>query len=82
MQQLCVLPDHQRRGLGESLIDATVAEVKQGGLAGIWLGVWDRADWVHAFYERRGFDTVGSQVFRLGSCEQVHLLMWRDLSDG
>lgn len=41
----------------------------------MWFGVWEHNLRARAFYERRGFRPVGTETFRLGSDDQVDLLM-------
>lgn len=76
IRQLYVRPSFQRFGLGRKLVDAATAEASARGLDGVWLSVWDRADWARRFYTSCGFRTVGSTDFRLGSSEQTDLVMW------
>ena len=41
----------------------------------MWFDVWEHNLRARAFYERRGFRPVGTETFRLGSDDQVDLLM-------
>jgi GNAT superfamily N-acetyltransferase len=41
----------------------------------MWLGVWEHNLRARAFYQRWGFRAVGTETFRLGSDDQVDLLM-------
>jgi hypothetical protein len=41
----------------------------------VWLGVWEHNRRAKAFYVQWGFRPVGTETFRLGSDEQVDLLM-------
>ena len=60
---LYVLPEHQGRGVGQALCEASVAEFKGRGCAG--MRVWVLAGAAH-FYERRDCDLVEDGEFRLG----------------
>ena len=41
----------------------------------MWFDVWEHNLRARAFYERRGFRPVGTETFRLGSDDQLDLLM-------
>ena len=45
------------------------------GHGSVWLGVWEHNRRARAFYERWGFRPVGAETFRLGSDDQLDLLM-------
>lgn len=81
IQQLYIHPDHQRRGVGKALVDAVRGEARSVGLTGVWLGVWEKADWAIDFYLNYGFRKVGSHAFQLASSRQMDLLMWISATD-
>lgn len=58
----------------------TLETAAASGYRTLWLGVWERNPRAIAFYERWGFATVGSHVFRLGSDDQTDLIMERPVS--
>lgn len=76
IQQLYIHPAYQGRGIGKALVDAARDEAKSLGLKGIWLGVWERADWAIAFYTKCGFQRCGTYSFMLASSPQTDWLMW------
>ena len=75
IQQLYIDPRHQRRGIGKALVDAALAEARSLNIAGVWLGVWEKADWAINFYSKYGFVKFGIHTFKLGSTEQTDLLL-------
>ena len=81
IQQLYIDPRHQRRGIGKALVESALAETRTLGLTGVWLGVWERADWAINFYLKYGFAKFGSHAFKLGSSQQTDLLMWISAQD-
>ena len=81
IQQLYIHPSHQRRGVGKVLVDAALDEARSAGLMGVWLGVWEKADWAIDFYLNCGFRNVGSHAFQLASSRQMDLLMWMPATD-
>lgn len=81
IRQLYIHPDYQRRGIGKALIDAAIDEARSARLAGVWLGVWEKADWAIDFYLNYGFRKFGSHAFQLASSRQIDLLMWISTAD-
>jgi diamine N-acetyltransferase len=65
------------RGIGAALIRASLERAALLGCDVIWLGVWERNPRAIAFYERWGFETVGTKEFRLGDDIQHDLVMCR-----
>ena len=76
VQQLYVSTDHQRKGVGEFLIDVVKQRCEAEGFAGIWLSVWTEAHWAVPFYEKVGFRPLGEIPFSLAETEFVDYLMW------
>ena len=76
------LYSHQRflgQGVGQQLMDACFARAKEEARDVMWLGVWEFNPRAQRFYERNGFQVVGSHTFVLGSDPQTDLLMQRDI---
>ena len=63
------------KGVGAALMDRCFKIASDQGFKTLWLGVWERNFRAQAFYKKYDFSTVGSHMFRLGSDEQVDLLM-------
>ena len=76
VQQLYVDADRQRSGVGTALMDCAVVTAREEGLAGLWLSVWQDADWATAFYESYGFEKIGTAEFWLGRTCFMDYLMW------
>lgn len=68
-------------GAGAALMRAGIDWAKREGHESIWLGVWEHNLRARAFYERWGFRPVGTEIFRLGSDDQIDLLMEMRLAD-
>ena len=81
VQQLYVDTAWQRKGVGRGLMDWAVAAAREQGRAGLWLSVWQDADWATSFYEAYGFHRAGTAEFRLGRTRFEDDLMWLDLVD-
>jgi ribosomal protein S18 acetylase RimI-like enzyme len=77
LQQVYVLPAHQRTGLGGRLIEAAAGHARELGADGLWLSVWEDAPWAVNAYRKHGFDIAGTVDFRLGNTVYRDYLMWR-----
>jgi ribosomal protein S18 acetylase RimI-like enzyme len=82
VQQLYVSPNHQRSGVGARIMDAVVEIAKRRAFRGIWLRVWEDADWALRFYRKCGFVEVGAARFQLGNDVLNDLLMWLSVDHG
>jgi ribosomal protein S18 acetylase RimI-like enzyme len=76
VQQLYVDAHRQRRGVGRALMARAVVTAREEGYPGLWLSVWQDADWATGFYESFGFVKVGTAEFRLGRSRFLDYLMW------
>lgn len=81
VQQLYVDADRQRRGVGRALMDRAVSVALEEDRAGLWLSVWQDADWATAFYQAYGFQTVGTAEFWLGRTCYKDYLMWLEMDE-
>lgn len=68
-------------GIGSALMQAALDEARGRGHDVIWLGVWQENPRAVAFYERWGFQKVGTHVFQLGSDPQTDWIMQRGVGD-
>jgi ribosomal protein S18 acetylase RimI-like enzyme len=82
VQQLYVDTEMQRKGVGRMLMDRAVAAARRQGHKGVWLSVWQDADWATGFYEAYGFQSVGTAEFWLGQSKFMDYLMWLSLEGG
>ena len=82
LQQLYVLADMQRHGLGRRLVDAVRVRAGESEANGLWLSVWEDADWAIEFYQKCGFVEVDTTDFTVGSTTYTDLLMWLPLMAG
>ena len=81
VQQLYVSPDQQRKGIGRMLTDRAVSIAREQGADGLWLSVWQEADWAVNFYRAYGYRTVGTADFWLGRSHFTDFLMCLSLDD-
>lgn len=60
LKQIYVLAQHYGTGLGRRLYDEAISEMKENAANNIWLAVSDINYRAKAFYERLGFERLGS----------------------
>lgn len=80
--ELARLYSHQRflgQGVGQALMDACFERARAEDRDVMWLGVWEYNPRAQRFYEKNGFQVVGSHVFQLGKDPQTDLLMQKEL---
>jgi len=64
MQRIYLLADQYATGLGKTLLQHALGYAQDHGYASLWLQVWQENHRAIAFYERNGFDKVGTATFR------------------
>lgn len=67
------------KGLGPLLINKCFDVARKNGFQTAWLGVWEKNLRAKAFYSKFGFEVMGSHIFKLGSDEQIDLIMAKSL---
>lgn len=70
------------RGVGAALMSACLEHARAHHHDTIWLGVWERNPRAVAFYRKWGFNSVGTQTFRVGGDVQTDRLMSRPAAAG
>ena len=78
--RLYVLAEHIRQGAGAMLMTACLRQAESRGHDTLWLGVWERNLRAINFYNKWGFERVGSHIFQLGSDAQTDLILQKRLS--
>lgn len=72
-------PAWHGRGVAATLMDAASEAARSAGARTFWLGVWERNLRAQAFYRKRGFEPVGTQIFMFGTEAQTDQIWTRDL---
>ena len=75
LRQLYVLKDWQGAGIAKELIDWFLAEARKRGADEIYLTVYVDNHRARRFYERYGFEVVGSYDFMVGEQADEDLIM-------
>ncbi|MGR0161624.1 GNAT family N-acetyltransferase [Paenarthrobacter nitroguajacolicus] len=74
-----VHPDHHGQGAASRLMQASLAHSADKGAAGVWLGVNSENAKAIRFYEKSGFQRVGTKSFTLGSTVEHDFVMEYEL---
>jgi len=69
----------QGRGVAHALMETVEKEARARGVRQLWLGVWERNERAQAFYRKRGFCKVGTQIFVVGTDPQTDHVMIQEL---
>jgi len=65
------------KGIGAALMKRCLEQAQEEGYQTMWLGVWEKNHQALDFYRKWGFKVIGEHVFRLGSDDQIDLVMER-----
>jgi len=66
LSKIYVLPNAHGGGVGRQLFDAVVDVAREAGAAGMWLGTNQANVRAQRFYEKSGFERIGTKRFRVG----------------
>lgn len=77
LQRIYVLREWLGHNVGAALMRAALEEATANNHTTIWLGVWEHNPRAIAFYQRWGFEQVGTHVFHLGDDLQTDWIMRR-----
>jgi ribosomal protein S18 acetylase RimI-like enzyme len=70
-----VHPDHHGKGAAARLIQASLALAADKGASAVWLGVNSENAKAIRFYEKSGFQRVGTKSFKLGNTVEHDFVM-------
>ncbi|MDR6640257.1 GNAT family N-acetyltransferase [Paenarthrobacter nitroguajacolicus] len=74
-----VHPDYHGHGAASRLMQASLANAADKGAAGVWLGVNSENAKAIRFYEKSGFQKVGTKSFKLGNTMEHDFVMEHEL---
>lgn len=77
--RLYVLPESIGHGIGARLMKECIDTATSRGYETLWLGVWEHNPRAIRFYQKWGFEEVGSHLFQLGDDAQTDLIMQKPL---
>ena len=79
LARLYVLAEWHGHKVGAALMAECIQQAKRGGFQTLWLGVWERSERAIRFYQKWGFERVGSHIFLLGSDAQTDFILQKEL---
>jgi ribosomal protein S18 acetylase RimI-like enzyme len=65
------------KGIAQTLMDASIEELRRRGSDVVWLGVWESNPKAIAFYKKFGFVEVGEHIYQVGTDPQRDIIMAR-----
>lgn len=77
--RIYVVQEWKGKRVGSLLMQKCLEEARGRGYATIWLGVWEKNPNAITFYQKWGFEKVGTHTFKLGSDLQQDWIMQRSL---
>jgi len=69
----------QNKQIGKAMLDFAIGIARQKQLHYVWLGAWEHNPNAHRFYQRYGFEVIGSHDFMVGNDRQTDILMKKTL---
>lgn len=75
IERLYVLKEFHGEKVGQSLYNKAIKKAHELKVEYIWLGVWENNMRARSFYKKNGFVDFDSHVFKLGSDEQIDIMM-------
>ena len=66
LSKIYTLPGQHGQGVGAALMAASLEAARERGAAAVWLGVNEENGRANRFYEKNGFERVGTKKFRVG----------------
>ena len=75
LQRIYIVERVFGKGIGEILLKHCLETAKQKGFETLWLGVWEENKRAQKFYEKHGFQRVGTLTFPYGDIVGINFVM-------
>lgn len=75
VERIYVESASQGRRIGERLLDFAHQQAESAGAKWLWLSVWQANPPAVRFYERCGYEIIGTDIFQLGNDPQLDWVM-------
>lgn len=75
LNRIYVAAEWQGKGIAQALLQDALASAADAGADCLWLAVWEHNPKAMAFYQKAGFEIVGSHAFMLGQDRQRDLIL-------
>ncbi|MFC0517782.1 GNAT family N-acetyltransferase [Mucilaginibacter angelicae] len=79
IERIYVLQAYHGKKVGQLLYNKAIQVAEQINAAYVWLGVWEHNHRAISFYKKNGFVEFDRHIFRLGTDEQIDLMMKKNL---
>ncbi len=81
IERIYVVKEFHGKKAGQQLYSKAIEIAEQKNTAYVWLGVWEENHKAIRFYSKNGFVEFDKHIFKLGSDEQIDIMMKRKLTD-
>jgi ribosomal protein S18 acetylase RimI-like enzyme len=81
IERIYVLKEFHGKKVGQLLYDKGIEVARQTDANYVWLGVWEENPRAINFYKKNGFVEFDKHIFKLGSDEQIDIMMKRRLQN-
>lgn len=75
IERIYVLQGYQGMSIGRLLFQKVISVANMEHISYIWLGVWEQNLKAISFYRKNGFTPFSKHIFKLGSDEQIDIMM-------
>ncbi|HEY8403704.1 MAG TPA: GNAT family N-acetyltransferase [Flavobacteriales bacterium] len=75
IERIYIKASYHGKGVAQQLMEFALQRAIAQSVSRIWLGVWEHNPRAIRFYEKYDFIPFGHHVFKLGSDEQIDILM-------
>lgn len=79
IERIYVLREFHGKKVGQILLNKAVELARDRYADHIWLGVWEKNARAISFYQKNGFISFDTHIFKLGDDEQTDLMLKRKL---
>ena len=81
IERIYVLKEFHGKKVGQLLYEKAMQIARQKNADYVWLGVWEENPRAISFYKKNGFVEFDKHIFKLGSDEQIDIMMKLPLKD-
>lgn len=75
IERIYVLKEFHGAGMGQLLVEKAIEVARENELKYLWLGVWTENERAIRFYEKMGFEKIGTHIFHFAGEAQTDYLM-------
>lgn len=79
VKRIYVVERYWRTGVGTQLLRHCIDEATSRGFDALWLGVWEENERANAFYDKFGFEQIGTLRFPYGDVEGTNRVLEKKL---